>query len=414
MDKPLDQSNQRQKFLKKGLIAAGILILAILVLWGLRTLLNRPLDASKLITGTVQFGPIENSITASGQVKPSSELTLTSPLNTRIETVLLKNGAVVQPDDVILALDTEFAELEYQQLKDELELKDNNVVRLKLELEKNIRDIELDDRIKDLQVRNFEALLADAQRLLEIGGSTQEEVEKARQNLAIARLEKQKLENELEYRKASIESDVLNEKIQSSIQEKRLVEIKKKIELATVKAPVAGVVTWIDNNIGNQVTAGSPLVRIANLSSYTIEGQVSDMHAGKIRVGMPVQVRIGNQVLRGDIEQILPAVENNAIQFRIALENPESENLRPNMEVDVRIITAVKEQGLYVPNGPAIRGGRIQNIFVIGTEGAVAREVELGMRTAERVEVLSGLEVGDVVILSDMSAYENRQNIRLK
>src|SRR5690606_1485537 len=117
-------------------------------------------------------------------------------------------------------------------LEEELNLKDNNVVRLKLELEKNIRDIELDDRIKDLQVQNFEALLSDAQRLLEIGGSTQEEVEKARQNLAIARLEKHKLENELEYRKASIESDVLNEKIQSSIQEKRLVEIQKKIELA--------------------------------------------------------------------------------------------------------------------------------------------------------------------------------------
>jgi len=414
MDKPLDQSNQRQKYLKKGLWIASITILAILLLWGLRSILNRPLDASQLLTGTVQRGPIENSITASGLVKPSSELTLTSPLNTRIETVFMKNGTIVQPLDVILALDTEFAELEYQQLEEELNLKDNNVVRLKLELEKNIRDIELDDRIKDLQVQNFEALLSDAQRLLEIGGSTQEEVEKARQNLAIARLEKQKLENELEYRKASIESDVLNEKIQSSIQEKRLVEIQKKIELATVTAPVPGVITWIDNNIGNQVSEGSPLVRIANLSSYTIEGQVSDMHAGKIRIGMPVQVRIGSQILGGSIEQILPAVENNAIQFRITLENPESENLRPNMEVDVRIITAVKENGMYVPNGPAIRGGRIQKLFVIGSEGAVAREVELGMRTAERVEVLSGLEVDDVVILSDMTAYEKRQNIRLK
>src|SRR5690606_31909259 len=195
---------------------------------------------------------------------------------------------------------------------------------------------------------------------------------------------------------------------------KRLVEIQKKIELATVTAPVPGVITWIDNNIGNQVSEGSPLVRIANLSSYTIEGQVSDMHAGKIRIGMPVQVRIGSQILGGSIEQILPAVENNAIQFRITLENPESENLRPNMEVDVRIITAVKENGMYVPNGPAIRGGRIQKLFVIGSEGAVARGVELGMRTAERVEVLSGLEVDDVVILSDMTAYEKRQNIRLK
>ena len=414
MDKPLEQTYHRRKTLIKVLIAIGTITFIVLAFWGTRSLLNRPVDLSHLITGTAQYGPIENSITASGLVKPSSELTLISPLNTRIEQVLLINGTRVEPGETILLLETEFAELDYRQLNNELELKQNNVTRLKLELEKNIRDIELDDRIKDLQVQNFEALLSDAQRLLKIGGSTQEEVEKARQNLAIARLEKEKLVNELEYRKASIESDLLNERIQTSIQKIRLSEIQKKINLATVKAPVEGVITWIDNNIGNQVTEGSPLVRIANLNSYTIEGQVSDMHTGRIKIGLPVQVRIGRQLLKGTIDQILPAVENNAIQFRIALENPESESLRPNMEVDVRIVTDMKENGLYLPNGPGIRSGKSQKLFVISGAEAIARQVETGMRTTERVEIISGLEPGEKVILSDMSAYENRSKIRLK
>ncbi len=414
MDKPLEQTYHRRKTLIKVLIAIGTITFIVLAFWGTRSLLNRPVGLSQLITGTAQYGPIENSITASGLVKPSSELTLISPLNTRIEQVLLINGTRVEPGETILLLETEFAELDYRQLNNELELKQNNVTRLKLELEKNIRDIELDDRIKDLQVQNFEALLSDAQRLLKIGGSTQEEVEKARQNLAIARLEKEKLVNELEYRKASIESDLLNERIQTSIQKIRLSEIQKKINLATVKAPVEGVITWIDNNIGNQVTEGSPLVRIANLNSYTIEGQVSDMHTGRIKIGLPVQVRIGRQLLKGTIDQILPAVENNAIQFRIALENPESESLRPNMEVDVRIVTDMKENGLYLPNGPGIRSGKSQKLFVISGAEAIARQVETGMRTTERVEIISGLEPGEKVILSDMSAYENRSKIRLK
>lgn len=414
MDKPLEQTYHRRKTLIKVLIAIATITFIVLVFRGTRSLLNRPVDLSQLITGTAQYGPIENSITASGLVKPSSELTLISPFNTRIEQVLLINGTRVEPGEIILLLETEFAELDYRQLNNELELKQNNVTRLKLELEKNIRDIELDDRIKDLQVQNFEALLSDAQRLLKIGGSTQEEVEKARQNLAIARLEKEKLVNELEYRKASIESDLLNERIQTSIQKIRLSEIQKKINLATVKAPVEGVITWIDNNIGNQVTEGSPLVRIANLNSYTIEGQVSDMHTGRIKIGLPVQVRIGRQLLKGAIDQILPAVENNAIKFRIALENPESESLRPNMEVDVRIVTDMKENGLYLPNGPAIRSGKSQKLFVISGAEAIARQVETGMRTTERVEIISGLEPGEKVILSDMSAYENRSKIRLK
>src|SRR5690606_30326968 len=132
------------------------------------------------------------------------------------------------------------------------------------------------------------------------------------------------------------------------------------------------------------------------------------------KAGQPVQVRIGNEVLPGTIEQILPAVENNAIQFRIALSNPEADILRPNMEVDVRIVTDVKKNGLFIPNGPAIRGGKSQKLFVVRDGMAIARQVETGMRTTERVEIISGLEPGDVVLLSDMSAYENRQKIRLK
>lgn len=414
MDKPLESSHRRKKTLR--LILTALLITGLLVLahreFG--KLASRPLEISRLLTGTAQSGSIENSITAAGRVKPMSELTLTSPLNTRIKTIFLKNGTVVQPGEIILDLDTEFAALEYEQLQDELELKDNNVIRMKLELEKNIRDIELDDRIKDLQVSNFQSLLADEERLLKIGGTTQEEVDKARQNLAIARFEKQKLENELEYRKASIESDVRNERIQSSIQKNRLAEIRKKIDLATVKAPVAGVITWLDDNPGNQVTEGSPLVRIANLSQYTIEGRLSDIHTGKIQIGMPVQIRVGRDILKGHIDQILPAIENNAIQFRISLEDPESENLRPNMKVDVRIVTHSKEHGLYIPNGPAIRSGKNQVLFIISNGEALARSVEIGMRTPEKVEILSGLEVGEKVVLSDMSAYEKRPKIRLK
>lgn len=414
MDKPLESSHRRKKTLR--LILTALLITGLLVLayreFG--KLASRPLEISRLLTGTAQSGSIENSITASGRVKPMSELTLTSPLNTRIKTIFLKNGTVVQPGETILDLDTEFAALEYEQLQDELELKDNNVIRMKLELEKNIRDIELDDRIKDLQVSNFQSLLADEERLLKIGGTTQEEVDKARQNLAIARFEKQKLENELEYRKASIESDVRNERIQSSIQKNRLAEIRKKIDLATVKAPVAGVITWLDDNPGNQVTEGSPLVRIANLSQYTIEGRLSDIHTGKIQIGMPVQIRVGRDIRKGHIDQILPAIENNAIQFRISLEDPESENLRPNMEVDVRIVTHSKENGLYIPNGPAVRSGKNQVLFIIGNGEALARSVEIGMRTPEKVEILSGLEAGEKIILSDMSAYEKRPKIRLK
>lgn len=384
------------------------------VLWLFRQLLTPGLKRSELIVGEVREGEMENTVSATGTVEPSSEIVLISPLSAKIRQMVTENGTQVNSGDPILILDTEYSELEYQRLKDELKLKDNNVVRLKLELEKNIRDIELDDQVKDLQVKNFEALLADAKRLQAIGGVTQEEVDKARQNLAIALLEKKKLENELKYRKESIASSVLNEQIQSSIQRQRLDELAKKLKKATLRAEAPGVITWLDNRIGTQVQEGDVLVRLANLSSYSIMAQVSDIHAGKISLGQPVQVEVNNGIEMGEIEQILPAVENNTIQFKVRLKKADSDKLRPKMKVSVRIITDTKQRSIYLPNGPGILAGKSQKVFVLQGNRAIARTVELGFRTSDKAEVISGLKAGDKVILSDMSVYEGKTELRVR
>lgn len=414
MDKEISRDKLKTRKRKRGLYILGGVVAFLGVIWFLRGVLTPTVKRSELIVGEVREGEMENTVSANGTVEPSSEIVLVSPLSAKIRQVVTENGRQVKSGDPILILDTEYSELEFQRLKDELKLKDNNVVRLKLELEKNIRDIELDDQVKDLQVKNFEALLADAKRLQAIGGMTQEEVDKARQNLAIALLEKKKLENELKYRKESIASSVLNEQIQSSIQRQRLDELAKKLKNATLRAAAPGVITWLDNRIGTQVQEGDPLVRLANISSYSIMAQVSDMHADKISLGQPVQVELNNGIEMGEIEQILPAVENNTIQFKIRLRKADSDKLRPKMKVPVRVITDTRQRSIYIPNGPGILAGKSQKVFVLQAGEAVARTVELGFRTSDKVEVVSGLKAGEKVILSDMSVYEGKSELRVR
>lgn len=414
MDKEINRGTIKGRQRKRILYVITGLLFLVGIVWVLRQVLAPTIKRSDLIVGEVRAGEMENTVSANGVVEPSSEIVLVSPLSAKIRKVVVENGTAVKKEDAILILDTEYSELEYQRLKDELKLKDNNVVRLKLELEKNIRDIELDDQVKDLQVKNLEAQVSDARRLQSIGGMTLEEVAKARQNLAIALLEKKKLENELKYRKESIASSVLNEQIQSSIQKKRLDELAKKLKNATVKAEVEGVITWLDNRIGTQVQEGDPLVRLANVSSYSIMASVSDMHAYKISIGQPVQVELNNAIEMGEIEQILPAVENNTIQFRIKLQKADSQRLRPKMKVAVRIIIDTRKRSIFIPNGPGILGGKSQKIFVLTGGRAVAKTVELGFRTSDKVEVVSGLEAGEKVILSDMSVYEGKSELKVK
>lgn len=414
MDKEISRDRIRGRQRKRALFILGGIAAFFAVMWLFRQLLTPSIKRSEVIVGEVREGEMENTVSANGTVEPSSEIVLVSPLSARIRQIVTENGRQVKSGDPILLLDTEYSELEYERLKDELKLKDNNVVRLKLELEKNIRDIELDDQVKDLQVKNYEALLADARRLQAIGGVTQEEVDKARQNLAIALLEKKKLENELKYRKESIASSVLNEQIQSSIQRQRMDELAKKLQNATIRAGVPGVITWLDNRIGAQVQEGDPLVRLANVSSYGIMAQASDMHADKINVGQTVQVEVNNTIEMGEIEQILPAVENNTIQFKIKLKKADSDKLRPKMKVPVYIITDTRQRSIYIPNGPGILSGKSQKVYVLEGTKAVVRSVELGFRTSDKVEVISGLKAGEKVILSDMSLYEGKSELNVK
>lgn len=326
----------------------------------------------------------------------------------------MKEGESVETGSTIMSLDTEFATLEYSKLQDELKMKENNVKRLQLNLEKNLRDIEIDNGIKDLELRGLQAKLKDAQRLLRIGGGTDEEIQQIEQRIAIGNLQKQKLENELNYRKASLDSDVKNEQLQSSIQKKVLNELGKKIKLTAVKAPNNGVITWMNTEIGTQVTEGQELVKIAQLNNFNIIGTASDIHTEKINIGLPVRVRINNEILNGRVEQILPSVKNNTVQFRVQLDAPDSKLLRAHMKVELAIVEGSKDNAIYMKNTRAYKGGRTQDFYVQDGENLVRRRCRIGITNNKYIEIVDGLNVGDQVVISDMTRYEDQDIIPYK
>lgn len=411
MDRQIQPAQQNKKKALKWLWFLLIIGAIASAIYYFRNAFRPKASASQIVLTTVQQGNLENTISASGIIKPSSELLVTSPLSSKIQSVKMNDGQKVKAGSIIMNLDTEFAKLEYSKLQDQLKVKENNVERLQLNLEKNIRDIEIDNEIKNMQLKTLQAQLKDAQRLKEIGGGTVEDIERVEQAIQIAQLEKRKLENELNYRKASLRSDVKNEELESSIQQKILNELGKKIELTAVKAPVSGVITWMNNKIGTSIAEGDPLIRIAQLNNFTIEGTVSDIHSSKIKVGLPVQIKINKEKLRGHIEQILPSVANGTVKFRVKLENPNAKSLKANMRVELAIVEGKKENTVYMSNGRAYKGGKSQEFFVLEGGNLIRRELEIGLTNTKNIEILSGAKPGDQILISNMERYEDHDMI---
>ena len=414
MDRQIDEKQLNRSRLRRWIRIIVIIALLAVGFWAFRNWISPSAKARNFRMATVERGALESTIAATGTVSPSFEQQLNAPIATQVQNVHLRAGTTVEQGDLILELDQSFITLDVAARRGQLDLRKNSIDLLQLELDRDLKELEYDDEIKGLQVEAAEAALADAQRLEKIGGSTAEEVEQAETSLQILRLEKAKLENELSYRRQSLAGRKREVVLEANIQEQELRELENKLKLTEVRAPGPGVITWVNENIGEQVPEGNPLVRIADLRSFQIEASCSDRYADRVSVGQIVRVRLNDETLNGQITNILPAVANNTVEFLVALEKPDHPQLRPNMRLEVFIVTDRKADVLQVRQGPVFKGGLRQKVFAIRGDEAEQLDVRIGISNGDYIELLTDeLKEGDQIIISDTRDYEHTDRIKL-
>jgi HlyD family secretion protein len=330
-----------------------------------------------------------------------------------VQNVLLDAGSKVQEGQPILTLDKAAAQNEYEKLRFTLESKRNSIKKLKLELEKSFYDIRSNNDIKQLRINSLQAAVADARRLYKAGGGTQEDIKHAELNLQVAQLEKKQLENEVRSKQKTMQVEMRESELAAAVQEQDLKELGRKLQLANVVATRAGVITWVNKNIGASISEGELLVSIANLESFKVTGAVSDAYLGQLRNGMPAIVVINDTRFRGTVVSINPSVQNGILSFDVQLDERKHQLFRPNMKVDVYLVTDKHTNVLKVANGPAFKGSSVQDLFVLQGNKAVRRTVHVGMSNFDYVELKDNVRKGEVIITSDMSDYKNTQEITI-
>lgn len=414
MDSAIAPALIRQR--KRKLISWIVFIVIVLIagIWFLRHSLSSTIKRTAITTARVEKGDVEQTIQATGEILPEFEEVITSPINAVIKNVLLEAGTPVKMGQSILELDKEFTRMELEKLKYQLELKQNNITRLKLQLDKSFYDMKANDSIKQLKINSLEAAVQDAKRLYKAGGGTREEVEQAELDLRIAQLEKRQLENEIKNKQLTMRTDMRESEIAAQIQYKDLDELERKLMQANIVATRQGVITWVNKNIGSMINEGTSLVKVADLGSFKIVGSVSDAFADQVRTGMPVIARINDSLLRGMVMNIHPAVQNNILSFEVQLDNRNSRLLRPNMKLDIFLVTDNRQDVWRVANGAAFKGMAMQDIFVVRNGKATRRTVHIGLTNFDYVEIKDNITAGEEVIISDMNPYKHLQEITIK
>jgi HlyD family secretion protein len=412
MDTVIEEEVTARK--KKSAIIIVTVVIAVLsiAVWLLRTSLKSTIKKTEITTAVVDKGNVENTLNATGEVLPEFEEILT--IHEAIKKVLMDAGNKVKAGQSILTLDKSASQTEFERLNFQLQSKRNEISKLKLDLNKSFFDIRSNNDIKQLRISNLADAVENAKRLFKAGGGTREGIEQAELNLKVAQLEKKQLENEIKSKQQTMQIEIKEAEIALAIQENELHELQRKLNLANIIATRTGVVTWINKNIGATVREGESLARIADLGSFKVNGSISDNYMDQLHNGMPVIIRINDAQMKGHVANVYPSIQNNIVTFDVQLDERNNKLLRPNMKVDVFLVTDVQNNTMRVANGPAFKGASAQDVFVLNGDKAEKRAVHIGLTNFDFVEIKDGLKPGDVVITSDMSEYKNSNELTIK
>lgn len=414
MDRPLTEDFLRRQNVQRGLKLGGAALIVVVSLTIISGWLHPAVNRNRIRTAKVELGPIEATITASGTVIPEFEQALSSPIDTRLLRVLKQPGATLAEGEAILELDLSGAQLEFEKLNDQIALKENQQAQLRIDLDKTLTDLQTRLRIQKLRREFLQSKDEQQQQLFEIGGSSKEQLRQSKLEEQIAALELTQLETTIRNTEQSLKNQLEGVATEISILQKERTERQRQLRLASTKAERPGVLTYALTQEGATVRKGDVLARIADLNAFRVEATVSDIHAARLFVAMPVQVKINEELLPGNVTSILPAVQNGVITMHVSLEDKASKLLRANLRVDVYLITAQKAQALRVRKGPFVNGEGLHEAFVLRDGVALRKPVRIGLASFDYYEIVEGLSEGEEVIISDMRDFIHMEEVKVK
>ena len=413
MDRPLPPEVERRNRLRGLLKIVVPLVIVAAVISSLPGWMRPAVSRERIRTARVTTGPIEAVITASGTVTPEVERVLSSPLDARVLRILQRPGAHLKQGDAVVELDISESVLALDKVVKDLKVKENQQAQTRLTLEKSLVDLDGRLEVKTLELQSVQARLEADQQLFKEGLYSREELRRSELAVKQAQIALSQLRQERANAQRAADVQLEGLALEQGSLDKEATQARRLLDLSTTKTDRDGVLTWIVSQEGALVRRGDVIARIADLTSFRVAATVSDVHAGRLRTGLPVIVRANDLDLQGTVTEVFPTVENGVLRFTVALAQPSHTGLRPSLRTDVLVVTDRKPRVLRVKRGP-FADNIARQAFVVRGARAVRIPIEIGLAGADDVELVSGVSEGDEIIISDMKDYIHLQEITIR
>ncbi|MEO7793188.1 MAG: HlyD family efflux transporter periplasmic adaptor subunit [Thermoanaerobaculia bacterium] len=404
MDVAVERQPRRWK--PWAVVASGVVLLAF---WWLKPIVGRwtqadqSVELARLRLATVTRGDLVHDVAAQGRVVAASRPTLFSPA-AGIVTLRVRGGAAVTAGELLAVVASPELENRLQQERATLAGLTSDAGRLELSIrQQNLANLQR-VALGEVQVAAAAREVERAERLAGLGLLNQIDLEKSRDTLAIGKLELEQSRQRVANEKEMFDFQLRDAHARSDRQQLVARDVERQIGELEIRAPFAGQVATVTVTDADAVVRGQPLLGVVDLSDLEIEINIPETYADQVAIGVPAVVRIDTTEVPGVLTSVAPEVRNAQVEGRITFDGGPPAGLRQNQRVSCRLVLDRRSGVLKVPRGPFLEAGGGRQIYVVADGLARRRAVTLGAVSVTEVEILSGVEEGEQVVLSDLGA----------
>ena len=399
------------------LIGAGVLALVLITVWTL-TLdpASQSIERSAVLIDSVRRGDVVREVRGPGTLVPEHIRFITAQASARVERLASESGRHVNAGDVLLELSN--PDLQIQTMQAEQQVRQAQIELLNLRTSLRSQLLTQQGMVASTRTQfvsaSQEAMAADSLAKLKLLSGFELANKKASAEEYTTRL---RVEQErLKLMEQAIDSQIATQ--QSQVVQLRAIADNQQARLRSlsVRAPDAGVLQDLTLQLGQWVPEGTTLAKVVQPGKLKAVLRIPESQAKDVVLGLKASIDTRNGLVAGHVSRKDPSAQGGTVTVDVVLDGALPNGAVPDLSVDGTIVIETLTNVLYTGRPAFSAGSGSVSLFklVDGGDAAVRVPVELGRSSVNVIEILRGLDVGDQIIVSDMSQYANVARVRIK
>lgn len=377
-------------------------------------------DAPLVSRGGLQIEPVQRgtfvvNVRGTGRLISSDIRWIANPVEGKVDQILVKAGATVASGDLLMTLSNPQLQQTLLELRWQLQEQEAQVQAQLAQFAADLLDKEALVLTHQLDYEKTRLRLKALQTLRQEGLSSVSGLEFQEAELLAQQLKKRWEVELLRLEKTKQNLAAQQTAAQARLEKERriLQRAEQNVQDLQVRASLDSIVQEMPMELGQQVVVGTNLAKLARQGQYIAQIRIPEKQMRDVAIGLPVVVDTRSSKINGTVSRIDPAVTDGTVQIDVALQGPLPKDVRPDLTVEAEISVTRLENTLFVRRPVFAQDDGSAQVFKVVGNSASRVPVRFGRMSSQYIQVVTGLEVDDQIIVSDVSSWQNQSHIQL-